>query len=651
MATSWTFTYIGSQGSLVVPGGVTQLQIECWGAGGQRAGGVAGDPGKGGYVKATIPTTPGETLYINVGGSTQGWNGGGNSSTGGPSGGGMSDVRQGGSGTGNIVVVGGGGGGPDGNHNLDGGAGGNPGLDGEGAQKGHGATQSSGGAATSPSTAGSAFQGGNGTSGGGGGGYYGGGAGGGGGGGGGSGAASRAGATAFNVLYTTSAQSGNGAVKITVPAPPSPTLITPNSGSSLNASGAVALAWTYNQSAAGTTQLSYQCRRKIGAGAYSYLTAPNNWASSTPVNNTSAAGTISPTGWSNGNTWNWSIATTDSNGLGAFANDFTFVASSTPSVSVTAPTGTATTDPVAHGAWTPTTPAGSQTAYRAVVYNAAQYGAGGFAPGAGPSAWDSGVVGASTAAANSAVLVNAVYRFYVQITQTGGQASAWAFSAFTISTTPPTTPTLGAASDPSNASTTLTVFATAATIATIQYNDDGVTWLPVRNGTGLTVGGGGYVSEYDYEAPPLATRNYRAMVSTTLLVPSAWSTTVPVSNQTPGFWLKDPTTPLSGLRVMVLKGSLASHFPEQLTEPQGLGNAAATIVADVIGLEDGGATFVTMSAADEATLMGLLLTQKTLLFQTSDGRAWYIRITSARPTDQPYVVLPGMYRAHVVTWR
>jgi hypothetical protein len=286
-----------------------------------------------------------------------------------------------------------------------------------------------------------------------------------------------------------------------------------------------------------------------------------------------------------------------------------------------------------------------------VVYTAAQYGVGGFTPGTSPSTWDSGVVGTSTASADSAVLTNAVYRFYVQITQTGGQTSAWQFSAFTINTTPPSTPTLGAASDPVTAETTLTVFSTAALLATIQYNDDGVTWLPVRNGTSIVVGGGNYVSIYDREGPPLAIRNYRAMVSTTLGVPSAWSTTVPVSNQTPGFWLKDVTGSLGTVKLKVLKGSLSTHYPRQLTEHQGLGNAAASIIEDVMGLEDGGATLITMSASDDAALMALLLSQKTILLQTADGRQWYVYITSAIPTDQPYLVLPDMYRAHTVTWR
>src|SRR5450631_4346232 len=99
-----TFTYTGSQQTYTVPGAVTQLQIECWGAQGQE-----GNSGKGGYVRATIPTTPGETLYINAGGHNTGWNGGGGGVSSGGDGGGMSDVRQGGSTTGNIVIVAGGG--------------------------------------------------------------------------------------------------------------------------------------------------------------------------------------------------------------------------------------------------------------------------------------------------------------------------------------------------------------------------------------------------------------------------------------------------------------------------------------------------------------------------------------------------------------
>lgn len=109
-ATSTTFSYTGTQQTWVVPAGVTSVYVDAYGASG---GGTA--PGLGGRVRTTITTTPGETLYIYVGGQgavgSGGYNGGGAGSGSRPRGGGATDVRQGGTANANRVVVAGGGGG------------------------------------------------------------------------------------------------------------------------------------------------------------------------------------------------------------------------------------------------------------------------------------------------------------------------------------------------------------------------------------------------------------------------------------------------------------------------------------------------------------------------------------------------------------
>ena len=133
------YTYTGAAQTLTVPTGVTQLQVETWGAQGGDVGTTLG--GRGGYAKATVAVTPGDTAYAYVGqqGSlsaatinTAGvatFNGGGagairaalGTTT---SGGGASDVRLGGSGLANRIVVAGGGGGCDDYNASAGGAGG-----------------------------------------------------------------------------------------------------------------------------------------------------------------------------------------------------------------------------------------------------------------------------------------------------------------------------------------------------------------------------------------------------------------------------------------------------------------------------------------------------------------------------------------------
>ena len=125
-----TFSYTGAEQTFQVPTGVTSISIVADGAAG---GGFAnGGPlreqvkhpkknhgrkaGLGGRTDAAISVTPGETLYVFVGGEGTsgggGFNGGGGvPSTGGYGGGGASDVRAGGNSLVDRVLVAGGGGG------------------------------------------------------------------------------------------------------------------------------------------------------------------------------------------------------------------------------------------------------------------------------------------------------------------------------------------------------------------------------------------------------------------------------------------------------------------------------------------------------------------------------------------------------------
>lgn len=123
--TDTTFAYTGTVQMYVVPASVGQITIEAWGAQGQGAGTIVG--GLGGYSTGQLAVTPGETLYVYVGGGgafsiTGGYNGGGNGGTtsactaaDGGGGGGATDLRQGGQALANRVIVGGGGGGAGGN--------------------------------------------------------------------------------------------------------------------------------------------------------------------------------------------------------------------------------------------------------------------------------------------------------------------------------------------------------------------------------------------------------------------------------------------------------------------------------------------------------------------------------------------------------
>lgn len=98
-----TFGYTGAQQSYVVPAGVSIVKITAYGA---QGGGTYF--GKGAMIQSYHVVTPGETLYVYVGGRG-GYNGGG--AAGSRNGGGASDVRRGGAALSNRIVAAGGGGG------------------------------------------------------------------------------------------------------------------------------------------------------------------------------------------------------------------------------------------------------------------------------------------------------------------------------------------------------------------------------------------------------------------------------------------------------------------------------------------------------------------------------------------------------------
>ena len=121
-ASAVTFTYTGAAQTYVIPAGYTAVALDVIGSASNTA---TVTQGRGGRVQTTISVTPGETLYIYVGGTTS-WPNGAISPVSGR-GGGSSDVRKGGNTTANIVAIAGGGGGM-GDVNTSGGMGETPEL-------------------------------------------------------------------------------------------------------------------------------------------------------------------------------------------------------------------------------------------------------------------------------------------------------------------------------------------------------------------------------------------------------------------------------------------------------------------------------------------------------------------------------------------
>ena len=156
-----TFFATGGQQTFTVPAGVSTLSAAAVGGTGGGDGSTARG-GSGARASAVLSVSPGQLLYVEVGGNggsgagsgAGGFNGGGNGGSGAGGGGGASDVRTTPIGTSTspasrLIVAGGGGGG------ASGAGGGNAGADGTGAGGGKAASQTAGGAGGSSTATGS----------------------------------------------------------------------------------------------------------------------------------------------------------------------------------------------------------------------------------------------------------------------------------------------------------------------------------------------------------------------------------------------------------------------------------------------------------------------------------------------------------------
>jgi hypothetical protein len=209
---------------------------------------------------------------------------------------------------------------------------------------------------------------------------------------------------------------------------------------------------------------------------------------------------------------------------------------SEPTTAVTAPTGTVTTTSRPDVSWTYTdTESEAQTYYRIKVYPELVYTASGFDPEVGVPTWDSGVVSSTdTAATVGAYLPNGEHRVYVKTAKTINGSpfwSGWAYSEFTVQLTPPPLPSISLEYLPAEGAVVCTVTGGPPTgfdsqLFDVERSDDnGATWLPVRNGTGLTPSGTYTAVVKDYEAPRGVAVLYRARTVGTLAgnqVASAW---------------------------------------------------------------------------------------------------------------------------------
>lgn len=123
-------------------------------------------------------------------------------------------------------------------------------------------------------------------------------------------------------------------------------------------------------------------------------------------------------------------------------SSLTFFTAASPNVTITAPAASSTLiipQPVVTWSYSGT----AQATYRVLAYTAAQVAAGGFTPGVGPNAWDSGTIPATATSVTVGVpLPSGGYTIYVVTVDTNGLTNGWADSvAFTVAIQYPNAPT------------------------------------------------------------------------------------------------------------------------------------------------------------------------------------------------------------------
>ncbi|HVC23492.1 MAG TPA: hypothetical protein VNH82_08730 [Candidatus Dormibacteraeota bacterium] len=410
--------------------------------------------------------------------------------------------------------------------------------------------------------------------------------------------------------------------------PSAPTITAPTSGQYTDVSAGLLVSWGYNGN--GAPQTGYLLELDGNYWTGSAWTGTLTWVTSSATNVSLPTGT--PV--TNGSSHTLTVNTRSVAGQGTAAS-LTFVGEALPFVIVAFLTSPVTI-PNPTITWTDILPATAptQTAYRAVVYSAAQYGAVGFSPGFGPSYYDSGVLpGAGESQTPSGLPATGTFRSYVQIWD-AHQASLWAYSSsYTLSVTVPASPTLTAAWAQATASTTLvatgaTSFSSQPTYASFYSSDDsGVTWQLVRNGSDVSLSTGSAIL-IDYEAPAQKDREYAAYVNALVsgsVLTSAASTVASVTATLGNWWLKNLLIPAQNVTVEV-SADFATDRIEQSTVVYPIGQNRPSVIFDVIEGVDGSVTVTTTTAAAYTALETILGAQAILLLQSPYGYSRYIRL-------------------------
>ena len=383
--------------------------------------------------------------------------------------------------------------------------------------------------------------------------------------------------------------------------------------------------------------------------------------------------TFSANAFVDGNSYQWTMLCQDANGIGSAAPYNLVTAQQIPVVTVNQPTGAqATSSPTV--SWSTTfAPGASQVTWQVIVYSQAQYSAGGFTPGSGPSVYDSGVIGSGATSLNlaSAYLylpTGGTYRAYVQVVESHNLASAWTYSGFTTSYTAPSvnTPVATATTDSITGCPKIHISTTgtAMTGVAVIQRSDGAYVRGASPANPLTLVSG-QVAVDDYEVTPSQTYTYTLQIIKTtsgVVTASALATSNGAFVTTTKWWEFDPTNPSTAFSAQII--SWNPQVTEQSTAHLVLGQSTPNVVAANMGGLDGTATFETFDPTTYSNLQGMLTSQTTYFLMSpwgvsdtgyvrfgpqsggaSDGNGNKVKDSTLLPST-----LSNMHRTTNVTW-
>lgn len=219
------------------------------------------------------------------------------------------------------------------------------------------------------------------------------------------------------------------------------------------------------------------------------------------------------------------------------------------------------------------------------------------------------------------------------------QFGAWSSAAtLTMNVPVPTTPTVSVVTDQvlDRVAVTVTPIATSGytdPYIYIERSEDGqVTWLPVRDASGVQGTFGVAQTFYDYESPRAQTVFYRAKVEATLsgAVINASAYSVPQSSliTADGWNFKDIDQP----QLNVVDVRVTGAPTETVTEEQGvfrpLGRKYPVIVSGAVSGWDGALNVVTVSDAEWQAVKYVAESQQVLFLESAFGWSKFIRVLS-----------------------